>query len=549
MTTHHIRLAFDLMGDLFPDETSKEVASYLNRKGPLPFALLVRDLNIPAVNIARSLATLAIHDIIECHEDARTNSKRILYAFDLKRTLYILHYSKCIHCARQLYGFDGELIIEELLLNGKQRMSTLLVTVYERLIKAGKDPQIHSLQSIKESFKLLVSAQFLQRITINETKSNISTVVEESLTNLVQIPEITQEGWKYLISSQQDESNEPSTKKFKSTKLIFGDEKIFWKVNFQRFFAYLRDQELIQAFTNRIDQNAGEIVRTILRLTEVKPSPERTIPISFIEIAKTMATAGLQMNEDLLQKYINLIMDDVNNCVVKVGDQGRGTYIVDFQKALSGLTKAHIQSFLRERFGSNALRIYNMLEERGCLSQKQVIEDMAMINAKEAQQYVYSMFIDGMLTLEELSKANDFNPTRTFYFFRVNLYNGVLSLLDHSYKTMSNLMQRHQFERERHRKLIDKRDKVDAIIHSLREQNGEEEQIKEVEDILSPMEKEQIQKLDAAFRKIDLAQLQLTETILLLEMYLSISNSTAPVQKKTGSKAVAEKLLETTVQR
>ncbi|CAF3729169.1 unnamed protein product [Rotaria sordida] len=549
MTTHHIRLAFDLMGDLFPDETSKEVASYLNRKGPLPFALLVRDLNIPAVNIARSLATLAIHDIIECYEDARTNSKRILYAFNLKRTLYILHYSKCIHCARQLYGFDGELIIEELLLNGKQRMSTLLVTVYERLIKAGKDPQIHSLQSIKESFKLLVSAQFLQRITINETKSNISTVVEESLTNLVQIPEITQEGWKYLISSQQDESNEPSTKKFKSTKLIFGDEKIFWKVNFQRFFAYLRDQELIQAFTNRIDQNAGEIVRTILRLTEVKPSPERTIPISFIEIAKTMATAGLQMNEDLLQKYINLIMDDVNNCVVKVGDQGRGTYIVDFQKALSGLTKAHIQSFLRERFGSNALRIYNMLEERGCLSQKQVIEDMAMINAKEAQQYVYSMFIDGMLTLEELSKANDFNPTRTFYFFRVNLYNGVLSLLDHSYKTMSNLMQRHQFERERHRKLIDKRDKVDAIIHSLREQNGEEEQIKEVEDILSPMEKEQIQKLDAAFRKIDLAQLQLTETILLLEMYLSISNSTAPVQKKTGSKAVAEKLLETTVQR
>jgi hypothetical protein len=66
---------------------------------------------------------------------------------------------------------------------------------------------------------------------------------------------------------------------------------------------------------------------------------------------------------------------------------------------------------------------------------------------------------------------------------------------------MSNLMQRHQFERERHRKLIDKRDKVEAIIHSLREQNVDEEQIKEVEDILSPIEKEQIQKLDAAFRK------------------------------------------------
>jgi DNA-directed RNA polymerase III subunit RPC3 len=548
MTTHHIRLAFDLLGDLFPDGTSKEVASYLNRKGPLPFASIVRDLNIPAVNVARSLAILAIHDIVECHGDVRADAKRVLYAFNLKRTLYILHYSKCIHCARQLYGFDGELIIEELLLNGKQRMSTLLVKVYERLIKAGKDPQVHSLQSIKESFRSLVSAQFLQRIKINESKSNMSTVVEGTLTNLEQIPELTQEGWKYLVSNQQEESMESSRVKAKSTVPIFGDENIFWKVNFQRFFAYLRDQELIQAFTNRIDQNAGEIVRTILRLAEIKPMSERTIPISFIDIAKTLTTTGLQLNEESLQKYINVITSDVNNCVTKIGDQGRGTFIIDFQKALSALTKAHIQSFLRERYGSNALRIYNMLEERGCLSQKQ-IEDMAMINAKEAQQHVYSMFIDGMLTLEELSKATDFNPTRTFYFFRVNLYNGVLSLLDHSYKTMSNLMQRHQFERERHRKLIDKRDKVEAIIHSLREQNVDEEQIKEVDDILSPIEKEQIQKLDAAFRKIDLAQLQLTETILLLEVYLSISNSAIPVQKKTGGKAAAEKLLETMTSR
>ena len=66
---------------------------------------------------------------------------------------------------------------------------------------------------------------------------------------------------------------------------------------------------------------------------------------------------------------------------------------------------------------------------------------------------------------------------------------------------MSNLMQRHLFEKERHRKLIDKRDKVEAILHTLREQNAEAEQIKEVEDILSPVEKTQIEKLDKAFRK------------------------------------------------
>lgn len=252
MTTYHIRLAFDLIEDLFPDGTSKQVASYLNRKGPSPLSLLVNGLNIPSVDIARSLAILSIHDIVECHTDAGTGNKQVLYALNLKRTLYILHYSKCIHCARHLYGFDGELLIEELLLNGKQRMSTLLVKVYERLIQAGKDPQVHSLQSIKETFKSLAAAQFLQCITINETKSTLPSIVEEVSTTLTPIPELTPEGWKYLISSK--ESDESTNKKFKSTKPILGDEKIFWKVNFQRFFGYLRDQELIEAFTNRIDK-------------------------------------------------------------------------------------------------------------------------------------------------------------------------------------------------------------------------------------------------------------------------------------------------------
>jgi hypothetical protein len=38
---------------------------------------------------------------------------------------------------------------------------------------------------------------------------------------------------------------------------------------------------------------------------------------------------------------------------------------------------------------------------------------MAMINAKEAQQHVYSMFIDGMLTLE----VNDFPFWSSFLIF------------------------------------------------------------------------------------------------------------------------------------
>jgi len=74
----------------------------------------------------------------------------------------------------------------------------------------------------------------------------------------------------------------------------------------------------------------------MLRLAEVKPNLERTIPISFIEvnsfylknpflihfiysqIAKTISTTGLQINDELLQKYMNVITSDVVRQIVNV---------------------------------------------------------------------------------------------------------------------------------------------------------------------------------------------------------------------------------------
>ena len=32
------------------------------------------------------------------------------------------------------------------------------------------------------------------------------------------------------------------------------DEKIFWKINYTRFFSYLRDQTIINAVTRKIDK-------------------------------------------------------------------------------------------------------------------------------------------------------------------------------------------------------------------------------------------------------------------------------------------------------
>lgn len=255
MTSHQVRLAFDLIETLFPDENCKKIACYLNRKGPLPLPLLIRDTELPPSDVARALSQLSIHDIVQIHQESSNKSARTFYSFHLKRTLDILHYSKCIHSARQLFGCDGELIVEELLLNGRQRMSTLLVKVYQRLVEAGKDPQKNSLESIKNTFRSIVHGQFLHRLSIQDADGTMPKIVEEVTTNSSQIPELNSEACRAFLSSQQDTSDEPSKKRFKpSTTVSFGDENIYWKINFQRFFTHLRDQEIVQAFRSRIDQ-------------------------------------------------------------------------------------------------------------------------------------------------------------------------------------------------------------------------------------------------------------------------------------------------------
>ncbi|CAF1071283.1 unnamed protein product, partial [Didymodactylos carnosus] len=347
MTTYQLRLGLDLIENHF-DSTSKQITSYLNRKGPLQLGIIARDLKLSISTVSQCLSVLCIHDIVEYKQDD-SNSKRVLYMFNVKRALYILHYAKCIHCAKQLYHGTGELIIEKLLLHGKRQMSQILADVYNTLSKVFKDSV--SITSIRDCFQHLASAQFIQRVSTSNQESkqmsNMPIIVEEAPSTQYQVPELTQDEVKRLATTEPQPN-----KKFKSSNNTnsFGDENIFWKVNFQRFFDYLRDQELISAFTSRIDQNAGEIIRAILRLAETKPQPnsQRTIKLSTLDISKSLATTN-PLSEDLIQKYMSVITGDVNNCVIKVDEQGKGSYIIDFQLASTGLTKAHAQSFLKER--------------------------------------------------------------------------------------------------------------------------------------------------------------------------------------------------------
>lgn len=66
----------------------------------------------------------------------------------------------------------------------------------------------------------------------------------------------------------------------------YGDDGIFWRVNFDKYVQYFRDEIIIKAFESKIDKNASNLVRIMIN-TSNSPSEEiliQTKPVTLIDV-------------------------------------------------------------------------------------------------------------------------------------------------------------------------------------------------------------------------------------------------------------------------
>ncbi|XP_010080254.1 PREDICTED: DNA-directed RNA polymerase III subunit RPC3, partial [Pterocles gutturalis] len=203
-------------------------------------------------------------------------------------------------------------------------------------------------------------------------------------------------------SCDEEESGEHKAKKLKQEAESSeppSDDGIYWQVNIDRFHQHFRDQAIISAVANRMDQTSSEIVRTMLRMSEVTTSSSApyTQPLSSNEIFRSLP-AGYNIAKQVLDQYLTLLADDPLEFVGKSGDMATAT----------------LESIVEERFGSRCARIFRLLLRKKHLEQKQV-EDFAMIPAKEAKDMLYKMLSENFVALQEIPKTPDHAPSRTFY--------------------------------------------------------------------------------------------------------------------------------------
>lgn len=509
MTAQEVRLCGLLLQEHF-GEVVEKMGTELLRSGALNLRALAHQTSTPLDLVKKALCVLVQHGMCVFGPGRRGPGGPVEYTANCECILYMLRYPRYIYTAKSLYGDTGELVIEEILQRGQMTMSSTVRTVADRLTHSMEDGQSMEYSEVITAFSRLVETHFLQRCppldsvgTAGKTSSGASDAPAasqpaqpESHPDCYQIPQVHLTGrGKRRRSSEDGEAEEINAKKPRLENEVCGDEGIFWQVNFERFHLHFRHQAIISAVASKLDPTSSEIVRTMLRLSEVTTpaNAAHTQALSANEIFRALP-AGYNIGRPILDQYLTLLVDDPMEFVSKTGDSGGGMYVVNLHRALANLARATLESVVQERFGSRSARIFRLLLRKRHLEQKQV-EDFAMIPAKEAKDMLYTLLSENLVQLQEIPKTPDFAPSRTFYLYTVNQLPTARLLLQNCYKAVGNLIERRLFETKENRRLLEKSQRIEAILASLQGSGADASQLTDVEEMITAPERQQLEAL------------------------------------------------------
>merc|ERR1712107_62617 len=172
----------------------------------------------------------------------------------------------------------------------------------------------------------------------------------------------------------------------------------------------------------------------------------------------------------------------------KIGDAGGGAYTVNFKHIIKEIACATVENIILEKFGSKSMRIFRYIREKKFVEENQ-IQQVVMIPGKETKFLTYQLMENNFVCLQELRKSLAPNaPSKAIYLFYVNFDQVVRSCVGLCLNSIYNLKKRADLETKDNLRLLEKYERVESILESIRTEGGTQEQMEEVEEMLSPPE-------------------------------------------------------------
>ncbi|KAG8936233.1 RNA polymerase III subunit C82 [Tulasnella sp. 418] len=493
------RLCYHIIHSHFGPITA-QVAGALLTRGRLPISQILRFTSLPPSKVRLSLLTLVQHNLV-WHSENDVEGE--VFEVNWEEGIARLRLGRYITFAKEVFGEEAEEIVSCILDHGKLRQKETLDYV------CGPDPKKRKLYA--STFHKLVESKHLKTSTAlshTSPRDRLIRYEEEgkqerraSTKGSILMPkDVMEVRIAAGIRMQREEEEAEATGMRKVTKEVRDgktgkrkgtseeeevvNEDAYFKVNYAKFNIYLRNQIIAQAVERKYNVQAAEILRAILKCTEQKQHnllDIRSEPVTSHLIAANLDPAvllntglrvpksrGSKASVPTIRDYLSLLASEDNPTANGVAGAfiaplgaSSGKYTVEFDIIGRRLKLRVFESVVRERFGEDAVKIVRILLDKGKMDEKHLAK-VALMAHSAIRPILVRLSSASLVSLQEVPKSADRNPSRTFYLWYVDLAKAYSNLLSALYQTLANIVARDREEQEKVRPVLDKRDRSDV---------------------------------------------------------------------------------------
>ncbi|KAK0404389.1 hypothetical protein QR680_017435 [Steinernema hermaphroditum] len=492
-------------------------------KGPLPLPVIAKELapNFRLRKIKRALATLVHFGYVS-------------FKLDGVRAMYQLESSMILNCLKiprvcanlfGSYGPSADALFLEFMMFGKQP--------YSRAVREASKGAVEELSNIRAIFHSLVDTHLLQRCPAVVLEAHDCPVFEEnydrrSLPDIFFGDEVT----KYLEQGGKCEPLDgvPRKRKFDDRKEEAPDAGILWSIDWVRVDRLLRDYLVREAIAmcNIVDPVCKNTAFSFIHLCQTRCEIHAlsSAATAVADIVRATKENNPTLEKHTIERALRILHEDSQGIIRRTGDSAGGLYVLDYDKAITLLCEVQIESYIREKLGTRAVRIFKLLLQKGFLEEEQ-IEKFVMMSAKETRELTYALVDASFVSIRHISKTNDFAPARTFYLYHVNMPNVVSHMLNATAKSIYNIVVRRLHEDKRYAGLLEQKLKLDEVLKKIAESENltADEKTEQEEDVkdtyMSNEDRAFLEKYEGAVKKASLIEVLQADTFMMFEQYLT----------------------------
>lgn len=411
----------------------------LSTCGSCSFRELVKISDLSATKVKQALAVLLQHSLVCAYEKDSgrvfvnkpwnvEGGEEVLFEAKIEEALLRLRFPRFIQLSREYYGETGEVLCQILLERGLLSFEDVIqVGISQGKLKssAAADSLLHRM--IEERFVSVGGYEYRESdAAADPFKSGMK---RKRWTNEDDVS----------LDREYDEVESTDESRNKLQVELYRASTSFMN-------RVLRHEAFLDLVVHTIRENSRMVAscfRAILSLVRKEDEcfeSEQSVPVQRDAVLDEMRSQAPSSSElvtvDQLNEALNILQEERCHFISGIG---ASSYVVEIRKLSQLLKQRAAEQLILKRHGTSGLRIFHLLQDKGAVEQRQLLE-LAMLPGATARERLYAMFRDGYVVVNEIPSSSDYKSSRSFFLWSVDMSRLFQNMLFHAYKATLNML-------------------------------------------------------------------------------------------------------------